>query len=169
MLSFVFMGTLGAEFILIVLVGILLFRVRHMRKDASALFSGKKGADLEEIILAQKANIRELDSEIQELYDIAERLYRLGQESLHKTEILRFNPFKEVGGNQSFTIAFLNGKNSGFVISSLHTREGTRMYAKPVINGAEAKEYPLTAEEKQVVAAAAKKHSEVFTQHHKQS
>lgn len=142
----------------------LLLQFRHIRKDLSTLFSGKKATDLEEILLAQKASIAELDREVQELYDVAERLYRLGQESIHKTEILRFNPFKEVGGNQSFTVALLNGKNTGFVLSSLHTREGTRIYSKPVVNGAEVKEYPLTAEEKQTVATAARKYSEVFTE-----
>lgn len=157
------LGTLSLGIVLFILTLILFSRTSRMKKDLASLFSGKKGADLEEVILAQKESIRELDGEIQELYDAAERLYRLGTESLHKTEILRFNPFKEVGGKQSFTIAFLNGKNSGFVLSSLHTREGTRMYAKPVVNGAETKEYPLTTEEKQVVASATKKHSEVFT------
>lgn len=142
----------------------LLLQLRHIRKDLSTLFSGKKAADLEEILLAQKASIAELDREVQELYDVAERLYRLGQESIHKTEVLRFNPFKEVGGNQSFTVALLNGKNTGFVLSSLHTREGTRVYSKPVVNGAEVKEYPLTAEEKRTVATAARKYSEVFTE-----
>ena len=137
--------------------------LRKVRHTMSVLFSGKTVTDLEALLLEQKADITELDREVQELYDVAEKLYRLGQESIHKTEILRFNPFKEVGGNQSFAIALLNGKNTGFVLSSLHTREGTRIYSKPVVNGAELKEYPLTAEEKQTVAKAAKKYSEVFT------
>jgi hypothetical protein len=67
--------------------------------------------------------------------------------------VLRFNPFKEVGGNQSFCVALLDGKNSGVVISSLHTREGTRVYAKPVIAG-NADGFPLTEEEKTAIAQA---------------
>ncbi|MEP7162692.1 MAG: DUF4446 family protein, partial [Candidatus Moraniibacteriota bacterium] len=54
---------------------------------------------------------------------------------------------------QSFAIAFLDGKNSGAVISSLHTREGTRVYAKPVKAG-EADGFPLTDEEKTVIEQA---------------
>lgn len=142
---------------------LLFFQVRTMKKELASIFSGKKGSDLETVILEQKKSIIELDREVQELYDVAERLYLLGQESIHKAEILRFNPFKEVGGNHSFTVALLNGKNTGFVLSSLHTREGTRIYAKPVVQGGESKEYPFTAEEKQVIAAAAKRHSEAFT------
>jgi hypothetical protein len=66
---------------------------------------------------------------------------------------MRFNPFKEVGGNQSYAVALLNGKNSGVVFSSLHTREGTRAYAKPVKNGS-ADGFPFTEEEKAVIHEA---------------
>ncbi|HWQ59641.1 MAG TPA: DUF4446 family protein [Candidatus Fimivivens sp.] len=140
-----------------------LFRVRAMRKRLSALFEGRAGADLEEIVLKQKEGLDVLDGEIRKLYDIAEQLYRLGNESIHKAELLRFNPFREVGGNQSFAIALLNGKNTGFVISSIHTREGTRVYAKPVENGAEAKEYPLSDEERHVIGLAIRKQAAAFT------
>jgi hypothetical protein len=164
--QFLFFLSAGAVVLGILLFSTLLllfFQVRRMKRDLASLFSGQKGSDLEAIILKQKESIAELDREVQELYDVAERLYLLGQESLHKTEILRFNPFKEVGGNHSFTVALLNGKNTGFVLSSLHTREGTRIYAKPVTGGGETKEYPFTAEEKQVIATATRKHSEAFT------
>ncbi len=164
--QFLFFLSAGASVLGIILFSALLllfFQVHRIKKDLSSLFLGKNGTDLEAVILGQKESIAELNRGVEELYDIAERLYLLGTESLHKTEILRFNPFKEVGGNQSFTIALLNGKNTGFVLSSLHTREGTRVYAKPVVQGGENKEYPFTTEEKQVVAVAARKHSEAFT------
>jgi len=163
--QFLFFLSAGASVLGIILFSALLLlflQVHRMKKDLSSLFSGQKGSDLETIILEQKKSIDELNREVEELYDVAERLYRLGNESLHKVEILRFNPFREVGGNQSFTVALLNGKDTGFVLSSLHTREGTRIYAKPVQTGEEVKAYPLTTEEKQVIASAAKKHSESF-------
>jgi hypothetical protein len=67
--------------------------------------------------------------------------------------VVRFNPFKDIGGDQSFALALLDGKNSGLVVSSLHTREGTRIYSKPVIKG-ESEKYPLTDEEKSAIKAA---------------
>jgi hypothetical protein len=77
----------------------------------------------------------------------------LGQKSIHKVGIIRFNPFKDIGGDQSFALALLDGKNSGIVISSLHTREGTRIYSKPIIKG-ESEKYTLTEEEKQAIKTA---------------
>jgi hypothetical protein len=146
-----------------VMATILLFRLRRLRKDLVTLFAGKTGVDLEEIVIRQKEGLDALDEEIRKLYGIAEQLYRLGNESIHKAELLRFNPFKEVGGNQSFALALLNGKNTGFVISSIHTREGTRVYAKPIENGSESKEYPLSDEEKRTVGLAVSKRSAAFT------
>lgn len=126
---------------------------RRLKQKLSVFFSGKEAKDLEKILIDQLKEIRELDHDIQELFEIGNRLRDLGMKSIHKTSVLRFNPFKEVGSNQSFSVALLDGKNSGLVISSLHTREGTRVYAKPVIAG-QAGNFPLTEEEKSTIAQA---------------
>lgn len=116
-------------------------------------FSGKEAKDLEAILLDQLHETKELDHEIQELFEISNRLRELGLKSIHKMSVLRFNPFKEVGGNQSFSVALLDGRNSGVILSSLHTREGTRVYAKPVLVG-KPDGFPFTDEEKDAVAQA---------------
>jgi hypothetical protein len=117
------------------------------------LFSGKEAKDLESIILAHTKEISELDKEIQELFEISNKIHALAQRSIHKVGIVRFNPFKDIGGDQSFALALLDGKNSGLVISSLHTREGTRIYSKPIIQG-ESGKYTLTEEEKSAIKTA---------------
>ncbi|OGI16151.1 MAG: hypothetical protein A3E38_00895 [Candidatus Moranbacteria bacterium RIFCSPHIGHO2_12_FULL_54_9] len=150
-------GSLGALILgEILLGGICLFlwvRNRHLERKLRTFFSGKDAKDLEQILLDQLHETREFDHEIQELFEISNRLRELGMKSIHKTAVLRFNPFKEVGSNQSFCIALLDGKNSGIVLSSLHTREGTRVYAKPVILGKESA-FPLTEEEKTTINQA---------------
>lgn len=133
---------------------IALFVQNHRLKQKLAVFfSGKEAKDLENILLEQLNETKALDSEIQELFEISNRLRELGAKSIHKTSVVRFNPFKEVGGNQSFSVALLDGKNSGVIISSLHTREGTRVYAKPVALG-QAAGFPLTEEEKAAITQA---------------
>ena len=49
--------------------------------------------------------------------------------------LVRFNPFEDTGGNQSFAVALLDATGDGFVLSSLHARAGTRVYAKTVAAG----------------------------------
>lgn len=126
---------------------------RRLKQKLAVFFSGKEAKDLENILLEQLNETKALDSEIQELFEISNRLRELGAKSIHKTSVVRFNPFKEVGGNQSFSVALLDGKNSGVIISSLHTREGTRVYAKPVALG-QAAGFPLTEEEKAAITQA---------------
>lgn len=146
-------GLLGGEIILLLIALLLWLQNRHLKKKLQIFFSGKDAKDLEKVLLDQLNETRELDQEIQELFEISNRLRELGMKSIHKTAVTRFNPFKEVGGNQSFCVALLDGKNSGVVITSLHTREGTRVYSKPVVLGKE-NNFPLTEEEKMTIQQA---------------
>lgn len=52
-----------------------------------------------------------------------------------KLQLVRFNPFNDVGGDQSFILCLLDKTNSGVIITSLHTRDSTRVYAKAIKNG----------------------------------
>lgn len=165
-----FSSVSGAEWLLFALVFltelfffIALFllwrRGSSQQKKLEIFFGGKEAKDLEAVLLQQKEDMKVFDKEIQELFEISNRLYRLGLQSIHKVEVIRFNPFKEVGSNQSFCVALMNGKDSGVVLSSIHTREGTRVYAKPVSAGTEAG-HQFTDEEKAAITAASKQDPE---------
>ena len=74
-----------------------------------------------------------------------DNLKKEGKFSIQKVGMVRFNPFSEVGGDQSFSIALLDANDDGIVVTSLYTRDGNRVYAKPVKAGAS--DYSLSAEE----------------------
>lgn len=75
--------------------------------------------------------------------------------SLQKVSMVRFNPFGDVGGDQSFSLAMLDGHDSGLILTSIHGRGGTRVYAKPVDLGKS--KYSLSAEEKKALSQATKR------------
>lgn len=75
--------------------------------------------------------------------------------NFQKHALIRFNPFEEAGGDQSFVIALLDGNNNGIVVSSLHSRGGTRVYAKQVV-GAKPATHQFSKEEKEAVEKAAR-------------
>jgi hypothetical protein len=52
-----------------------------------------------------------------------------------KINVTRFNPFENVGGNQSFILTILDQTDSGVILTSLHNRDLTRIYAKTIKNG----------------------------------
>jgi hypothetical protein len=104
-------------------------------------------------------NFQETLKQFQDLKKDFEKLSRKFAEfkkesksAVQKVGIVRFNPFSELGGEQSFSIALLNADNDGLVITSLYTREGDRVYGKPIKNG-ESK-YQLSNEEKEAIARA---------------
>ena len=55
--------------------------------------------------------------------------------SFQRVGLVRYNPFEETGGNQSFALALLDAAGDGWVLSSLHARSGTRVYAKAITAG----------------------------------
>jgi hypothetical protein len=134
---------------------LLSFKIRSLNKKSREMFSGNKVSNLEELLIGQAKSIQVLDKDIQELYDISNQINSLASRGFHKFGIIRFNPFKDVGGDQSFSIAILNGKNNGITLSSLYTREGTRIYAKSITAGASDK-HPLTEEEIKSIEMAMK-------------
>ena len=72
-----------------------------------------------------------------------------------KIGITRFNPFDDVGGDQSFILSILDKNNSGAIITSLHNRDITRIYAKPIKNGA-GDNITLSKEEKSAIVKTIK-------------
>lgn len=76
---------------------------------------------------------------------------------IQKIGLLRFNPFHDTGGDQSFILALLDSHDTGVVISSLHTRTGTRWYAKGVLSG-RGQEHELSNEEQKAIKSATVHH-----------
>lgn len=66
--------------------------------------------------------------------------------------IVRYNAFENVGGDQSFSLALVNAHGSGAMISGLHVRDDTRVYAKPLTQWRSS--YSLSAEEQQALGLA---------------
>ncbi len=55
--------------------------------------------------------------------------------AVQRVGVVRFNPFEDTGGNQSFALALLDDRADGVVVSSLHSRQSTRLYLKPIAGG----------------------------------
>lgn len=92
------------------------------------------------------------------LKDLSDRLTKEVQENkkhLQKISFNRYNPFTDTGGDQSFSLALLDDIGDGIVISSLHSRENTRLYAKKVVSG-KVENQAISAEEQQVIKEALK-------------
>ncbi|HHX58481.1 MAG TPA: DUF4446 family protein [Candidatus Moranbacteria bacterium] len=154
------MNTQSIIYILVGLVALLLVWVIFLqatlagiRRRQKALFQGKDGKNLENVILAQEKRLRKLEVQSENQQQATTTLDALAKRSIHKTGLVRFNPFQDIGGDQSFSVALLDDFDDGVVISSLYSRDGMRVYAKAINRGKSGK-HPLTEEEVQAIKKA---------------
>jgi len=152
-------------FVVILLVftwlGTLSFLFLRIYKTFGRLTKGVSEKDLKEILEEILATV---DKEAGLSTDLGKRLEQLKTENLdhiQKIGLVRYNPFSNTGGNQSFVLALLDGNNNGFVITSLHSRDSTRVFAKPVIQGKETG-YEFSKEEVQAIVEAQKKEKKLL-------
>lgn len=132
---------------------VLTFLIWQQSKFLKSLFpkSGerdirKKFEEIIKIVADFKGKLSGLDNEIASVKD-------LGLQHIQKVELLRFNPYNDTGGDQSFTICLLDSQGSGIVITSLHARSGTRVFGKEITFG-ESRKYKLSKEEESVIQKA---------------
>ncbi|OGY22836.1 MAG: hypothetical protein A2Y57_02930 [Candidatus Woykebacteria bacterium RBG_13_40_7b] len=114
---------------------------------------GTTGKDLKNIL---EETLKEVETSSKNLKAVEARLEKIEKilpSVIQKVGLVRFNPYKEVGGDLSFALSLLDEKDSGVIISSLHSRESSRIYAKPVVGG-EGGAYPLSEEEKEAIKIA---------------
>ena len=97
-------------------------------------------------------NLKEVLKQFDGLKKEVRKLSQESKFSVQKIGIIRYNPFSNVGSDQSFSIALLDSNNNGVVISSLFGRDGNRVYGKPIKNGKS--EYSLSEEENKAIGIA---------------
>ncbi len=139
--------------VLLLLIWLIIVHVRlgQVLKRQDLLLSGAQSRDLEPPRHEHPPQTQDTDAKAESL----ERPARQMEEALSRNlrlGVVRFNPFEDAGGDQSFAIALVDKQGDGVVISSLHGRKETRVYAKPLKERQSS--YPLTEEEKEAIARA---------------
>jgi len=117
---------------------------------------GSKKQSIIDILDNVLSREQELRKEIEVIGREVEGLSSDSHLYIQKVGLVRFNPFNDTGGDQSFILALVDGENSGVVISGLHTRSGTRWYAKKVESG-KGVEYQLSEDEERAIKSATRK------------
>jgi len=118
---------------------------------------GSDAKSLEQAITAIQKRNSALDSEKAELEKVLKHLHTRISGSARGIATVRFNAFDGRGesGSQSFATAILSEKGDGIVISTMHARETTRVYGKPLENFDS--EFELTKEEESAIKEARSK------------
>ncbi len=137
-------------FIWLILLSILF---TQMYKHYKQLVGKSKEHDLVQLLENIIKNEKRLTQENAQIKHLFEQLKQKTSLHIQKVGFVRFNPFDETGGDQSFALALLDDTKSGMVLTFLHSRDTTRVYAKR-IKKAKSEQFPLSKEEEYVIASA---------------
>ena len=124
-----------AILLLLLLVILVARRVGRVGGRLTGITRGEEGHSLEDVLGAHLEKVHGLAREVDRLTAKTRALEAAGARAFQRVGLVRYNPFEETGGNQSFALALLDAEGNGWVLSSLHARSGTRVYAKAIQGG----------------------------------
>jgi hypothetical protein len=138
----------------VALVGLLMTwrRAADLDRRLAGLTRGDDGRSLQGVLESHLGQVESLAAGLDRLTARTAALESTGRKAFQRIGLVRFNPFEDTGGNQSFALALLDADDDGIVLSSLHARGGTRIYAKAVVAGRP--EAALSDEETQALGLA---------------
>ncbi|MCI9540464.1 MAG: DUF4446 family protein [Lachnospiraceae bacterium] len=149
-------GVVAGMAVLLIVVIVLLFitmsKLKKLSRSYKNFMRGKDTESLEDVIIAKFQEIEQLKRIEKENKRQMEELAQSFILAYQKIGIIKYDAFQEMGGKLSFALALLNKSNNGFVLNSMHSREGCYTYIKEIIDG---KSYiKLSEEEKKAVDTA---------------
>lgn len=112
-----------------------IWQILELKKGYGHFFDKSDPKSVEHLLKNYSGQVNEALTKLDELATFAAKLHRAGSIALTKVGMIRFNPFNDTGGDQSFCLAALDAHDNGFIISSIHARTGTRVYAKEIHDG----------------------------------
>ena len=132
---YIILGMLVITIVAIILSIVVLFKLRGLKRKYNLFMNGKDAESLEPLLLKRFEEIDALKlantKNTQQIVEIFDRLQFVYQ----KVGIVKYDAFNEMGGRLSFSLAMLDNRNNGYIINSMHSREGCYTYIKEIISG----------------------------------
>jgi len=131
---------------------VLHIRLRRLTRQYTTLMRGSDEEDLQSVLNQHVTQVQQALETVSALKERTDTFEQALPRAIQWTGSVRFSPFRHTGGAQSFALALVDDRGDGFVLSSLHARENTRVYAKPLHEWTS--DHMLTDEEKQAIEHA---------------
>lgn len=115
------------------------------RREIKNFMNASGDQDLPKLLKKHHLRQVELNSIMHAMNKNQSGLNKKVSTGFRRSGFVRFNPYRDTGGDQSFCLAMLDDRNTGYILTAVHGREGTRVYAKYVDKGES--DYKLSSEE----------------------
>ena len=149
------MAAAGVAAVSLLFALVLALKLRRLRADQRVVIGDQK----QDLVAHASGLERQFHALAQYVDDAATRLNQRMSESEQRLDgalayrsLVRYDAYGEMSGRQSTSIALLDSKRSGVVLSSIHHRDTARLYAKQVHEGRG--ELELSPEENEAIRIA---------------
>lgn len=141
-----------AVIVLIVITVLNRIKIVKLQRSYRFFMSGRNAMSMEQTLMERFGKMDRLEAFSNENRQIMDDVLTYLDGTFQKYGLVKYNAFDDVGGKLSFSLALLNRKNDGFIITAMHSREGCFTYIKEIINGNAV--LLLAAEEKEALEMA---------------
>jgi hypothetical protein len=148
-LELVLLIILAFVVILFVMSFILWVKLSAMRKNYKRLLNGTNPLNVEELLMNIQQKQTDQIEQTAALTTKVEAFKETIKKMKSKVGIHRYNAFSDTGSDLSFSVAILDEFQDGILLTGIHNREQTYIYAKPIENGQS--QYTLSPEEKEAI------------------
>lgn len=129
-------GVVIVVFLFILLQYVLLRnKLNRLSKKYKYFMNGEDGGSIELKLSTEVRELREMVASSENMLHQQELLATMQLQSFQKVGLVRYDAFDDTGDKLSFSLTVLDGKNNGFILSSLAGHDTSRIYAKKVVNG----------------------------------
>ncbi len=149
---YVALGSAVLSLVLLILVVVLLVRIGRVRRAQTVILGSHEQRDIVEHVGSLDSQVRNLREAVEILTDQLDEQKRHLDRALTNRAIVRYDAFRDAGGEQSASFALLDEYRSGVVFSAIAARDFARIYVKHIKEGVADRD--LSPEEEQVIAAA---------------
>lgn len=132
----IILGMAGAILLLLIVDVIQFVKLSRLQKRLSSFTEGADVKSMEEEIRERFSQIKSLRERQETAEADIKKIFANLTKTYQKSAIIKYNAFREMGGSLSFVMVFLDKKNNGYLLNSVHsTTNGSYMYAKEIVAG----------------------------------
>ncbi len=142
--AFIFIFMLALFIILFILYVNVTVKYNRLKNSYQTFMRGKDGKSLEESMMEKFQEAETIIKVTRQNRTDIRDMRKILDQNFQKVGIVKYDAFNEMGGKLSFAVAMLDGKNNGWIMNAMHSREGCYTYVKEIVN---AESYVELAEE----------------------
>lgn len=134
-IGYILIGMAALMLIFCILMIIQMVKISKLKKKYTIFMQGKDAKSMEQDVIGLYEDNKFIKVSVEKNRKDINELYKKLESSFQKLGIVKYDAFKQMGGQLSFSLALLDENDSGFIINSVHSTDGCYSYSKEIKNG----------------------------------